>query len=697
MRGFFKRLIPAALCALLILYASGAFAYTTLERGSTGGEVIRLQQALTLLGYGVGADGVFGTQTRNAVKAFQADQNLTVDGKAGNKTLTLLYALAEQKQNGTVTATASPAQPAPSASGQQARVYCSNGGKLNLRAGAGTGYRSLTQIPTGDYVLVLSQGSKWSSVSYNGVTGYVMTSFLRMDGGSSVIATAGPAVTAAPATAAPVTSASQQAVVACADGGKLNLRQTAASGARILERIPNGTRLTVYPAGGKWYNTAYNGQSGYVMGSFLDFNVSGAAPATASPVATAAPLVDGAVTAVVSCSGSLNLRGSASTGGSVLARIPDGTTLAVKAAGSGWYATVYNGQSGYVMAKFLLIGGTPAATAAPSQPVNSLQYEEFRRATVSAPSGSLNVRKGPGETYGRVGELRTGTEIMISSIEGDWCAMYYGDIQGYVSKQYLSIQAGGGSAPTSPVAAVGSYATYVVDYNGNTSSAKTTAVRNAQNKLRDLGYNVPLTGAFEARTHDAIVAFQLRNGLTATGKLDSATQSALYSGNARDAASPSRYYLPSGAGTGISRPSAVELLHWSSEVSGLLSGQQSVTVYDPATGLSWTLRILSRGRHLDVEPASLTDTLIQKKSFGATSWDVHPVYVRMPDGRWSMATMHNYPHGTSTINDNGFGGQNCVHFLRDMAEAQKNDPSYGVRNQEVLRQAWYSLTGITVN
>ena len=88
--------------------------------------------------------------------------------------------------------------------------------------------------------------------------------------------------------------------------------------------------------------------------------------------------------------------------------------------------------------------------------------------------------------------------------------------------------------------------------------------------------------------------------------------------------------------------------------------------------------------------------MIQKKSFVTTSWDVHPVYILLPDGRWSLATMHDYPHGTNTIMNNGFGGQNCVHFLRDMSEARQNDPSYGVQNQEVLRSTWYSMTGIQI-
>ncbi|MBQ9195974.1 MAG: SH3 domain-containing protein [Clostridia bacterium] len=689
MRGFLKRLLPVCIC-LFILCQAALASSSTLETGSTGTAVSRLQQALSALGYTLKADGVYGTQTRNAVKSFQADHQLKVDGKAGEQTLTLLYTLEAQK-GVAVSAAAAPA--AAASSGQQAVVYCSNGGKLNLRAGAGTGYRSIDKIANGEWVLVLSSSGKWSYVSYNGETGYVMSSFLRA--GTSA-ATAAPSVTAVPASAS-----AMQAIVVCADGGKLNLRQTASSGSKVLERIPNGTQLTVYPAGGKWYNAAYNGQSGYVQAGFLDFNVS--ASPTKAPSVTAAPTAvpANAVSAVVQCSGSLNLRASASSSGKVLTRIPNGTAITVQPAQNGWYAVAYNGQSGYVMGKYLNVSGSASASSSGSAAivqvsVNSLQYEEFRRATVSTTGGGLNVRKGPGENYSRVSELQNGTQIMISSIEGDWCAMYYGDIQGYVQKQFLVIQAPNGSAQTTAVSSGGSYTSYSMDYNGNTSASKTTAVRNAQYKLRDLNYNVPLTGAFEARTHDAIVAFQLRNGLTATGVLDSATQSALYSANARDASAPSRYYLPAGAGTGISAPANVQLLHWNNEVSGLLSGQKSILAYDPATGLSWTLNILSRGRHLDVEPATLTDTMIQKKSFGSTSWDVHPVYIRMPDGRWTLATMHDYPHGTNTIKDNGFGGQNCVHFLRDMSEAKQNDPSYGVQNQEVLRSAWYSLTGITL-
>jgi peptidoglycan hydrolase-like protein with peptidoglycan-binding domain len=58
-----------------------------LKKGSTGVAVKQLQQALKDLGYDVGAvDGQFGTKTEQAVKAFQSDRGLTVDGIVGDIT-----------------------------------------------------------------------------------------------------------------------------------------------------------------------------------------------------------------------------------------------------------------------------------------------------------------------------------------------------------------------------------------------------------------------------------------------------------------------------------------------------------------------------------------------------------------------------------------------------------------------------------
>lgn len=64
-----------------------------IRRGSTGQNVQDLQARLISLGYDLGkagADGDFGPATRRAVKQFQKDYGLSVDGIAGDQTVSAL-------------------------------------------------------------------------------------------------------------------------------------------------------------------------------------------------------------------------------------------------------------------------------------------------------------------------------------------------------------------------------------------------------------------------------------------------------------------------------------------------------------------------------------------------------------------------------------------------------------------------------
>ncbi len=77
---------------------AGSSASSTLKHGSTGDDVRKMQQRLKQLGYLKGsADGDFGDATETAVKNFQANNGLTVDGKAGPATLNKLYSDSARK------------------------------------------------------------------------------------------------------------------------------------------------------------------------------------------------------------------------------------------------------------------------------------------------------------------------------------------------------------------------------------------------------------------------------------------------------------------------------------------------------------------------------------------------------------------------------------------------------------------------
>lgn len=253
----------------------------------------------------------------------------------------------------------------------------------------------------------------------------------------------------------------------------------------------------------------------------------------------------------------------------------------------------------------------------------------------------------------------------------------------------------------------GSYA--VIRYG-----SKGDRVKTLQQALITLGF---LTGSpdgiFGSKTRTAVKSFQRSNKLTVDGvagkKTLTAIQSSLAGGTSSQSDSPvqassSATASPTPAPTPIpddgelnpriSAPSGVQLLHWYNDVKPSLSGGQQLLVYDPASGLSWTLRIMSRGRHCDAEPLTAQDTRTMVAAFGGVNtWNQKAVYVKLPDGRWSLASTHDMPHDTGSIKNNNFNGHLCVHFLRDMDETKQYDPKYGVANQETIRAKWKQLTG----
>lgn len=96
---------------------------SVLELGDRGARVAKLQRLL-----GIPADGVFGPQTRAAVRAFQARNGLTVDGKVGPATWAALT-------SGNAAPAPAPA-PAPSggqASGGTSANAASNGGPASVK------------------------------------------------------------------------------------------------------------------------------------------------------------------------------------------------------------------------------------------------------------------------------------------------------------------------------------------------------------------------------------------------------------------------------------------------------------------------------------------------------------------------------------------------------------------------------------
>ena len=81
------RIIIIFLCSFLITSNAHAFSGQVIERGAFGDDVIELQARLQYLGiYHGEIDGKFGYGTYNAVRQFQEQYGLNVDGVAGQGT-----------------------------------------------------------------------------------------------------------------------------------------------------------------------------------------------------------------------------------------------------------------------------------------------------------------------------------------------------------------------------------------------------------------------------------------------------------------------------------------------------------------------------------------------------------------------------------------------------------------------------------
>lgn len=269
-------------------------------------------------------------------------------------------------------------------------------------------------------------------------------------------------------------------------------------------------------------------------------------------------------------------------------------------------------------------------------------------------------------------------------------------------------------APAPAVSEGSSSGLFGNDYSTLRSGSSGSRVKVLQQALNKLGYSCgSADGKFGAKTSKAVIAFQSANHLKADGLAGKKTLTALekaYSkksgGSTQEEQSPVATQTPAPVATTapvtelnakIAGPdgSSVQLLHWFNDIKNkkAKAGQQ-VLIYDPSTGLSWTLRLLSLGRHADAEPLTAQDTATMLEAFGGkNTWNQKAVYVRLPDGTWTVGSTHDTPHLSGNIKDNNFDGHLCVHFLRDMDECKKNDPDYGVSNQETIRSFWKSLTG----
>ena len=128
-----------------------------------------------------------------------------------------------------------------------------NGG-LNFRAAASSSAQIICTIPNGASVTVVTKGTDWTQISYNGASGYVMTKYLKFP---------------APSVATVWVSAA-------------NIRTAASENAACVATVQRGTKVTFTSFANGWYAVKYGNVSGYIRGDLLTVNPAAPASGTGS-------------------------------------------------------------------------------------------------------------------------------------------------------------------------------------------------------------------------------------------------------------------------------------------------------------------------------------------------------------------------------------------------------------------------------
>ncbi len=136
------------------------------------------------------------------------------------------------------------------------------------------------------------------------------------------------------------------------------------------------------------------------------------------PFSSVQTVAEAASSSYIVDASNLNVRSGPGTNYKRIGSLPQGSSIqAIQRLNNGWYEISYNGQKGYV----------------------SGQYVKTDEKLYRVDATALNVRKGPGLDYSRIGLLKNGTVLSVIHKESNgWYKISYNGGTGYVSGEFVA-------------------------------------------------------------------------------------------------------------------------------------------------------------------------------------------------------------------------------------------------------------------
>lgn len=197
---------------------------------------------------------------------------------------------------------------------------------LNLRTGAGTGYRTVGIIPKGERVTVLQTSGRWAKVRSSKGTGWSSLGYLKPAASSSN----------------PPKPSPESSITTGYTTANLHLRTGAGTTYRSVGVIPAGEKIKIYRYSGNWAQISSSKGTGWVSKAYL-----GKSPASQKPQP------EGTSSTVAYASVGVNLRSGAGTGYRVLGVVQAGEKVTVRSSSNGWSKVSSRIGSGYISSKYL--------------------------------------------------------------------------------------------------------------------------------------------------------------------------------------------------------------------------------------------------------------------------------------------------------------------------------------------------------
>lgn len=142
------------------------------------------------------------------------------------------------------------------------------GSTLNIRLNPSTSSKICGTLKKGDYFSITLKVADWYKIKFNSTTGYVNSEYVTLTNKEpSTTKTS----TTKPSTNTPNTTPNKKygIVVLHSKNSGLNLRNSPSEKGKIINSLPNNTKIQILGTTSGWYKVIYKGLTGYLSSQFI--------------------------------------------------------------------------------------------------------------------------------------------------------------------------------------------------------------------------------------------------------------------------------------------------------------------------------------------------------------------------------------------------------------------------------------------